>query len=141
MTKSKKIAIILIIGLIVSGLSYYFLVWKPAHPKTPKTDEEKLNDWLKGGGQGTPPVNTNTGNGNINTNTYTPPTVSAAIGKNMKAFVAVNVRKTSNGDLVKTVQPGTYVGVVDGELTIAGYKYYTFGNKFYRIVASGVKLS
>jgi len=144
MTKGTKLGLILFIGAAAAGLSYYFLVWKPAHPKGDKTDEQKLQDWLTGGSQGTPPANTNTGSGST-TNPVTYPTTTTNTtlnGKQMFSLINdLKVRKTSNGEFVKSVNAGAFVGVLDGEIIVGGAKYYTFANKFYRVPAAGVRLA
>jgi hypothetical protein len=139
MKKGAKLGLIFGIGALAALASWYFLIYLPKHPKQAKdskTDDQALADWLAGGAQGAPTVPTST---STKPAPVTPP-APTVIGKKMYAIATLSVRKVNDGSLVKTQQPNTFVGIVDGETTVGGYKFYTYANKYYRVPASGVRL-
>ena len=139
MTKGKKLGLILLIGAAAAGLSYYFLVWKPAHPKTDeKTDEQKFLDWLSGGSQGTPPASNN-GSGNTMPTGNTTPTTTSVIGK--KAYAnkdGVKVLNVIDASTARIKNKNEYVGVIDGEKTISGGKFYSINTGSWVVGKSNV---
>lgn len=120
MKKGAKLGLIFGVGALVAAASYYFLVYRPAHPKydkkddetEPKTDAQILADFLSGNG--------NSSSGNGTTPTYT------VIGK--KAYAnkdGVKVVYVADGTVVRTKNKNELVGVIDGKKTLGGNPFYT----------------
>lgn len=127
MKKGAQLALILGIGAAIAAISYYFLVWRPAHPKTEKPGDNVLPDGST----------TNSGTG------YSPnPTQSSEIGK--KAYAnkdGVRVVSVSTGETVRTKNINEFIGVVDGKRTLGGSQFYTVNGGLWAVSKNLVKLS
>ena len=141
MTKGAKLGFILGVGLVVAGVSYYYLIWKPAHknPK-PTTDGEALQNWLTGGGQGgntgvVPPQYKPIENAYANTNAQTN-------GLQMYSKIDnLNVRNVSDGSLVKTLKKNDFIGIYEGETIVGGAVFVKFNGGRYRVPKAAVRMA
>lgn len=111
MTPNKKVVITIIIGLAVAGASYYFLIYKPAHPKpiqptTPGSNPSSNNNGIKTGG---PPL---------------PSPAPSVIGR--VAYANADGVHVFNSDMsiYKTAKKGEWIGTIEAIETKGGYKYY-----------------
>jgi hypothetical protein len=133
-----KLGILVAMATAVAAISYYFLVWKPARPKEEKTDEQKFLDWLSGGSQGTPPAS-NSGSGNTIPAGNTAPSTTSVIGK--KAYAnkdGVKVLNVIDASTARIKNKNEYVGVIDGEKTISGGKFYSINTGSWVVGKSNV---
>lgn len=135
MKKGAKIAWILGIGGVAALAAWYFLKYLPEHPKNKdeKTDEQKLIDMLAQQGGATATTGNSGG--------YTPPS-NSVIGKKMYATQnAVRVLYVSDASTYRTKNINEFIGIVDGEKTLAGTKFYTFGGGALAVAKNLVRLA
>lgn len=129
MNKNAKLATIFGIGALVAGLSYYFLVWRPQHPKgdKPKDDNtDEQDNWLTGGGSG----NNSTG-GSTNTSV-----IGKSIYANKDGVLVVDV---NTGNVVRTKNKNEFIGTIFGEKTLSGKSFYTVAGGAWAVYKGFVK--
>lgn len=120
MTKQAKLGIVVLVGLAVAAASYYFLIWKPAHPKAPKTPDDASLP---------PSYNPGSTSPSKNTGLNTPPPTN--IGK--VAYAKQNGVPVLNADgsLYKTAASGEWIGTILGQETKGGRPFYRVsGNRY-----------
>ncbi len=113
MTKGAKLAIILGIGLLTAGLGYYFMIYRPAHPKPPKNDPPP------------PPSGSGTGSG------LGGPISTSVIGKT--AYASQNGVKVlfADGTTRKTASKDEWLGVIEAKVTKGGQPFYQVSGGFF----------
>jgi hypothetical protein len=116
MNKNSKLAIVIITGLLVATASWYFLMYKPAHPKAPK-DETLPPDTRK-------PATGGIKTGPVVTTTPKPTPAPSVIGR--VAYANADAVHVFNPDfsIYKTAKKGEWLGTIEGTETKGGYQYY-----------------